>query len=152
MAKLSSFTRNAVAMREGEWINPGAEYGGLEIKSKAMGAAYSDMRAGEIRRLARRPGGEAKIGAEERNVIDIEALNKTCLLDIRGLEHDDGSPVTIAEFKKMILKPEYQELAVIAFQCAGQVGQTNAALIEEAEGNLSNASPSTSSGPITPTS
>lgn len=153
MAKLSTFGRNAKAMREGDWVNPGAEYGGLEIKTKAMNADYADFRTGALRLAVRAEGGnEQKVGAEVRNRIDIEALNTKCLLDIRGLEHADGKPVSIDEFKQMILLPEYGELAIIAFQCAGQVGRVNAAMAQEAEGNSSTALPSTSSGPTTPTS
>ena len=151
MAKLSAFTRDAKAMREGAWINPGDEYG-FQIKAKAMGAAYSDRRADKMRAVARNTvGGESKVKSEDRNKIDIESLCEVCLLDVRGLEHDDGRPVTIAEFKQMILQPEYTELAVISFQCAGQVGQTNAALIEQAEGNSLTGSSTTSNGLTTET-
>ena len=136
MAKLSTFSRNAKAMKEGDWVNPGAEYGGIEIKTKAMNSEYADARANALRLAAREFfGNEAKIGSEKRNKIDIQALIDNCLLDIRGLEHADGRPVSIDEFNQMILEPQYGELAIIAFQCAGQVGRVNANMVEEAEGN-----------------
>ncbi len=135
MAKLSSFSRDGRAMREGEWINPGAEYGGLEIKTKAMSAAYADARAARLRRAARMAGGEHKIGQDERNAIDLACLIETCLLDVRGLEHDDGSEVTFKEFCELLPKPEHSELAILAFNCAGQVGQRHADQVEAAEGN-----------------
>lgn len=149
MAKLSTFARNPVAMREGEWINPGPEYNGIEIKSKAMGSAYTDMRASKMRRAARLVGGEDKVGSKERNQIEIESLNETCLVDVRGLDHADGKTVTIKEFKELILLPEYGELAIMSFTCAVRVGQNNAALVEEAEGNLLSDSGSISNGPNT---
>lgn len=135
MAKLSSFSRNGKAMREGEWINPGPEYGGIEIRTKAPGPAYADARAAKLRRAARIAGGEAKVGQEQRNAIDVEALIEHCLLDVRGLEHDDGRPVTFDEFCKLLQQEEHAELAILAFTCASQVGQRKADQLEEAEGN-----------------
>ena len=135
MTKLSTFSRDARAMRDGDWISPGPEYGEIEIKTRAMGPTYSDARAAMIRREARLAGGEQKIGQKRRNEIDLECLIKHCLLDVRGLTHDDDTAVTFAEFCDLLPKPEHAELAVLAFTCAGLVGQSKAVQIEEATGN-----------------
>ena len=133
--KLSSLTRNARAMREGEWISPGVEYGDLEICLKAIGGKYADERAAKMKFAARRAGGMDKIGFEIQNKIDIETLIETCLIDVRGLEHEDGTPVTLAEFRDLLQLPESRELATITFTCAGLVGQKLEAQKEEAAGN-----------------
>ena len=141
MAKLNTFSRDGDAMRNGEWVNPGTEYGGIQIRTRALGAAYADARAGRLKRAAREAGREDLIGQAEKNRIDIEALCETCLLDVRGLQHDDapdgtpGGDVTIAEFKELILKDEHAELALLAFLCAQMVGQKRKLQAEIAAGN-----------------
>lgn len=134
MAKLSTFSRDPDAMRNGAWMNPGVEYG-FEIKTKAMGSAFADNKAARMKRAARLAGGEDKIGQEVENQINVQALVDECLLDVRGLENDDGSNVTIDEFKALILLPENSELAVICFRVAGAVGLKTAAQLEAATGN-----------------
>ncbi len=140
--KVTSFRRDAKAMRDGEWVSPGPEFGDVEIKTRAMMSAYYDSLNAKTAREARRVGGENKIGQQFKNRVIIEAMIDHCLLDIRGLEHDDGTPITIAEFRDMIREEDYAELATMALQATIQVGRQRDDELQDAVGNSPAASTS----------
>lgn len=133
--KVGSFKRDPRAMREGEWVPAGPEFGELTIKTKAMGTAFADAQQAMLRREARLAAGEANIKQEKRNAIFAECLIQHCLLDVKGLEHDDGSAVTFPEFCEMLRLEEFSELAIVATNCAAQVGRRAAVQAEDAAGN-----------------
>lgn len=135
MVQLSTFGRDLKAMKEGEWIVPAIEFPEVRIRTKAMGSEYADNQAARMKRAARNYGGEAKIGQAERNLINIEALIETCLLDVEGFTNDDGTATTFGQFCDAIRKEENNQLAVMCFESAQQVGQRRAELAENAKGN-----------------
>jgi hypothetical protein len=137
MAKLSDFHLNVKAMREGEWVSMGAEFGDLEIKTKAMGDGYHKMQSDLLRREARLAGGEDKIPAVKKREINVKCLVECCLLDVRGLTQDDGvTPVSFKEFCELLAEEAYAEMAVLALRATIEVGTKRAAKKEEAKGNL----------------
>ena len=133
--KVGSFRRDARAMRDGEWVSPGPEFGEVEIKTRAMLPAYYDKLAALTAREARRVGGENKIGMEFRNRSIVACLVEFCLQDIRGLEHDNGEPVTFEQFVEMIGQEDYSELATMAIVATAQVGRSRDDELSDAVGN-----------------
>lgn len=134
--KVGSFRRDAKAMRDGEWVSPGPEFGEVEILTRAMLPAYFDAVNAKTAREARRVGGEAKIGQAFRNKVIVDCLIEHCLMDIRGLENDDGSPVSFEQFCDMIQQEEFSELATMALQATNQVGRSRDDELADALGNL----------------
>ena len=147
--KVGSFRRDARAMRDGEWVSPGPEFGEVEIKTRAMLPAYYDKLAALTAREARRVGGENKIGMEFRNRAIVQCLVEFCLQDIRGLEHDDGKPINFDEFVEMIGQEDYAELATMAIVATAQVGRSRDEDVADATKNLPPASPIISGGAVT---
>ena len=142
--KVGSFRRDAKAMRDGEWVSPGPAYGEVEIRTRAMLPSYYDRLAAMNAREARRVGGEDKIGMSFKNSSIIEALIDHCLLDIRGLENDDGSAVTFAQFCEMIRQEDFAELATMAIVATSQVGRSREDELADATKNSPRPSPTTS--------
>jgi hypothetical protein len=134
MADLNTFRRNAKAMAEGEWINPGAEFGGIEIQCKALGFRYFDSVERKLKRAARLSGGEDQITSETRARINLESLIEECLLDVRNLTKG-GETVAFAEFCELVLDPGYGELGAICFKACSMVGRQLAVDLQDAAKN-----------------
>ena len=139
MAEISAFKRDANAMRDGAWINPGSEYGGIEIRCRALGYAYLDAVAAGRKRAAREAGGEERIRSETLAMINVEAMISTALIDVRGL-NEGGAAVSFERFCDLVRDPAYGELTAVAFAACGQVGRQKAADMEDAQGNSGSAS------------
>lgn len=135
MATLKSFRRDARAMREGDWVSPGAEFDGLEIRCRFLGFDYADAVALKTRQSARLPGGEDRLTSEQRSRINLDAMIETALLDVRGLQDDTGAPVPFADFIDMLRDPAYGQLATLAFQCCMMVGRQRETDRQDAAGN-----------------
>jgi hypothetical protein len=135
MAKLSSFKRNTTAFNEGEWVrpDPGED---LEIKARGLGDAYADAQAAKQRRAAKSFGGDTeKLPVAMKRRINVECLIDHALMDVRGLEHEDGKPVGFEEFCDMLRSDDYPGLVALSFTAAAMVGDAQRADIEEAKGN-----------------
>ena len=130
--KVGTFRRDARAMREGEWVSPGPEFEDVEIKTRAMLPVYHDQYAIRVAREARRVGGEANIGIEFRNRLVVDLIIAHCILDIRGLEHDDHTPILFEEFCEMIRDESYADLAAMAIKATGAVGRARDDVREDA--------------------
>lgn len=146
MVDISSFRRDARAMRDGAWVSPGPEYGALEIFTRAIGHRYRDHVAAATRAAAKQYLSEERIPAEVRDGIATEALITCCLLDVRGLS-DNGQPVTFARFCDLIRDPAFGELNNASFICAGLVGRQQGEERDAALGNSPSTSASTSAAP-----
>lgn len=133
--KVGSFRRDARAMRDGEWVSPGPEFGEVEIKTRAMLPAYYDALNARTAREARRVGGANKIGMKFQNSNVVDCLIEYCLQDIRGLEQDDGTAVTFDQFCEMIRQEDFAELAAMAIQATAQVGRCRDDELQDAVGN-----------------
>jgi hypothetical protein len=131
---INSLKRDARAMRDGEWVSPGPEYGTLEIKTRALGPRFQDARAGAMKLAARAHLTEDRIPSEERERIVTEALITECLLDVRGLT-EGGQPVDFKRFCVLVRDPAYGELNNAAFIAAGLVGRARQAATTDAVGN-----------------
>ncbi|MBB3264056.1 hypothetical protein FHW79_001671 [Azospirillum sp. OGB3] len=150
MAKLSSFKRDTTAFNDGDWVrpDPGEDF---EIRTRGLGDAYADAQAAKQRRAAKGFGGDAeKLPVAMKRRINVECLIDHALLDVRGLEHDDGRSVSFSEFCDMLRSDEYPTLVAAAFTAATMVGDAQRADVEDAAGNSAPGSASSSNGAATP--
>lgn len=134
MVDISSFRRDAKAMRDGEWVSPGPEYGDFKVHTRALGNKFHDAVAARMKLIARNYGGEDRIPSDVRADIGNEELIKHCLIGIDGL-NDGGVPVTFERFCQMIKDPSYGELSNAVFLAASMVGRNRTADLKEAAGN-----------------
>ena len=142
MVDISSFRRDAAAMRDGEWVDPGPEFGGMRLKCRFLGYQYLDAVAAQTRALARQLGGEGLISSEQRSRINVDAMIETGLIDVEGLS-EGGQAVTIERFVALLRDPNYREMVSLCFECCSRVGRQRQAAMEEAAGNWSAASATT---------
>ncbi|KAA8387768.1 hypothetical protein FKW31_03780 [Acetobacter sp. DmW_136] len=144
MAKLSSFTRNATAIAEGTPVTVGVTDQFI-IVTKGMTADYADRlwalrRAAVIRyntglSVTDVPVTESTLPPSMDDVCQAQALSEKCLIDVQGLENDDGSPIDIATFNEMITHRENRALLGLALQAAASVGRATKEQLKAAEGN-----------------
>ncbi|MFC4169605.1 hypothetical protein [Teichococcus aestuarii] len=135
MAKITKFRKNSAAIREGEWIKPGEEYDDLEILTRGFTDEYLDAQAQKLRRAAASWHGQDRIPVKIKRDINTELLLRYVILDVRNLQHGDGTAVTLEQFKQMLLDPDYDELLLACYRAASQVGQVRQGDLEEAVGN-----------------
>jgi hypothetical protein len=137
MAKLSAFRTDSAAIKGGEWIRVGEEYDDLEILTRGITDEYLDAQATRQRRAANGFNGDvSKIPSAIRRAINVECLVLHTVIDLRNLQHDDGAPVTLAQFQDLLRNPDYGDLVVACYKAAGQVGVRRKADSEEASGNF----------------
>jgi hypothetical protein len=141
MVDLSTFKRDARAMRDGEWVSPGPEYGDLMIHTRALGPRFQDARAARLRAAGKQFLTEDRIPSEVRDRINTDTLVDECLIDVRGLA-EGGKAIDFKRFCELIRDPAYGELNNAAFIAAGLVGRSQQADIEAAVGNSQTASAS----------
>lgn len=149
MVSLSAFRQNSTAIKQGDWVSPGEEFGDLEIRTRGFVDAYFDAKAALERSAARRLGVEVfALPAAEQRAITVECVRRHLVIDVRNLTHDvgdrAGQPVTIEEFREMLGHPDLQDLTMGTLKAAAKVGQSRKADLDEAVGNLSRPSDSTS--------
>ena len=146
MAKLSQFKRNTKAFTEGTWKrpDPGSD---LEILSRGYTDTYYDAQASKQRAAAKGFNGDTeKLPVAIKRRINIDCLIAHVLVDVRGLEGEDGKPVSFATFCDLIRDPDYSDLANAAFAAASMVTNEREADLADTEGNSSPASAGTSNG------
>lgn len=134
MADLANFKR--VMPKDGEWVNPGDEYDGLEILTRGFTDEYTDMRNALLRRVSmqRYRGDATKITTAENRELTIDCLEAKCLLGVRNASMN-GEPVDLPMFLKMLRDPEYSDLYTAALVACANVGR---ALTADAEDDVKN--------------
>lgn len=147
MTKLSNFRVDPKALREGEWQPLGEEFGTIEVLTRGLTDKYEDARSARQRLAAKAYGGDAeKLKVAVRKRINTECLVEFCLMDVRGVDDDDGSPLSIEKFGQMLVSGEYPDVLQACFQAAQRVGKQTAEDLEDAVGNSSPLSATDSSG------
>ena len=144
MAKISSFTRNAAAIAEGTPVTVGVT-DQFVIVTKGMTADYADRlwalrRAAAIRYNTGLSATDVPVDPNNLppsmdDACQAQALSEKCLIDVQGLENDDGTPIDIATFKEMITHRENRALLALALQAAASVGRATKEQLQAAEGN-----------------
>ena len=133
MAKLSALLVNAKAIADGEWHSPGEEFDDLQFKVRGMTDKYRDSLARKLRKAAQGFGGDtSRIPSDIFRSLLCDAINEHILLDVRGLEDEDGKAITIEQLRKMLPSIEATDLRDGVIRCATQVGRVKAEDLAEA--------------------
>lgn len=148
MASLSKFRRDTSIIKQGQWVTVGENDDTFEILTRGSTAPFRDAiaryRHDAVRDLNRKrqPGSDAYDLATLPPSVDDACLGRAlvehCVLDLRGLSHDDAGqqPVTLDEFRDMLRDPEtFGGLAGLAFAAVGRVNENATAERAEAVGN-----------------
>lgn len=143
MAKLGSMKLNTVS--DGEWVQVNETGEPFEVKVRGYGNKYRDYYNGLLRDARRRANRQSLPGAEAYDIGDLppsvvdecqaKAINEHVLIDVRGLEHDDGRVVAVDELKEMLLDPAWKLLVGLISQAALHVTIATKTEVEQAEGN-----------------
>lgn len=142
--RLKDVVKNSAAIKNGEWVALGEEFGEVEVLTRGLTDPFLDAQAAKQRQAAKGFGGEvARLPVATRRKINIDCLNKHVLLDVRGLTDDEGRALTIDEFKDLLYDPAYEELVTACFLAAKQVGERRDDDLGDAAGNFAPASAGT---------
>ena len=137
-------------MKIGEWINPGDDFGGLEILTRSFTKEYTVYRDAKMRQAMRRAGVdiEAKLDPDVRAEIAIQCYLDKMFIDVRGINDTDGkTPLTAERYRVLIWEENYRPILFGAgIRAAGMVGQRAEQDIEDASKNSPTPSDTTSSG------
>lgn len=146
MASIGAFRLNKDAIAEGEWIEVGADDAKFEIRARGAVSAYRDGLAALREEAARKHnrkarGGETAVTPDRLPpTIDDQcqgmALADHIVLDVRGLDHDDGKPVTVEEYRAMLRDAEtYGMLIRFTVEAAIAVQMRHTGQVEKATKN-----------------
>lgn len=134
--KLSKIAINSRAIEAGRWVNI-PDLPGVSLKVRGLGNA-------DYRKLAAKLGEEIPradkvkgISFETRDDIEIKLLIEAVLIDWRGLENDDGSPLAYSrEIAESVLpNPDFKPLRDAVMWAAAVVGDDELASDEAAAKN-----------------
>ncbi|MDQ1081447.1 hypothetical protein [Pseudoroseomonas cervicalis] len=135
MAKLDSLRVNARAMREGEWIDLPEGFDGLRLLVRAQGRAYLDGRAKLMKEAAEPYGGKEELIPEEvLDEVSARAAGQHLLIDVENL-HGAHGPVTVEQYRDLMIEPDRLPLVTAVFIASGQVGRKLDIDQKVAEGN-----------------
>jgi hypothetical protein len=137
MAKLSKFKIIAGAILAGAWVRVGDDFDDMEIQTRGYTDAFNDARAANLRKAAQYAyGGDvSRIPGARFREINAECIIEYCLIDVRNVSNDDGTPMTFADFCDALRDPAYQEIYVAVLRAIGMVGYIKATDVETATGN-----------------
>lgn len=144
MAKLSNFLRNTKAITDGETVTVGPAGMTFQVTTRGFTLAYRDRLAALRREAARtlnraqQPGATAYLPdglpPSTEDKCQGQALADECIIDIAGLD-DDGTPVTVEQFRDLIASGEVPFLTSLAFGAAARVSDSRIGEKAAAEGN-----------------
>lgn len=147
MAKIGDLRLNTSS--QGEWVLVDGSIT-FEVKVRGTGPEYQDYYNALLRAAARRANRASAPGTPAYSPDDLppsladqctaQAVADKMLVDVRGLEHDDGRPVSVAELREMLVDPDWKMLASLVLQAGFKVTAGIATEREQAEGNLKPAS------------
>ena len=137
MAKLSDFVTDPRAMLDGMWVRVDpAKFGELEILSCGFTDEMLDARAELEWAVADRLGVDRnRLPNAEQRQVNATLLERYLIKDIRGLEDDDGKPISVEQFHRFMHQPGYENLSNAAWQAARRISTTTAKQMESALGN-----------------
>ena len=108
--KLSAMKIDPALSEQGDWVENIPDLPGIRIK--ARGTNNSDYRALEAKLVREIPRAERIEGVapKEQDRIAGQLLLQTVVLDVEGLEDDDGTPLTYSRElgAKLLLDPEFR--------------------------------------------
>lgn len=147
MARLKDFRVDTKALNDGIWVRVGEEYGDLEILARGTTDAFFDAKnALETKYVTQYGGSRDAIPNAILRDINAQLLEKHLIVDVRNLEGDDGQPLSVTEFHKLMYDAEYSRLSAAAWRAVGRASNQFASQVEMAVGNLPTPSKSNSTG------
>jgi hypothetical protein len=140
MASLTAHRTNTAAVKAGEWVPLGPDYGDIEIFTRGQTDDYLDAQATRQRTAARGFNGDTtRLPVAIRRAINIGLLLEMMLMDVRNLTEEPtaeekaaalaekrkpvGRTIEIEEFKEMLRSPDWAEVAGACFAAAERVGR-----------------------------
>lgn len=139
MANLKEFRTDVRAINEGTWI-PILEFG-FEIQVRGLTDGYWDARTLRMQKAAEAYGNdEKKIPNAEQRRINASLMEDFLIIGVRNLLGDDGEPVSVETFHKLLYQEDYQRLSRMCFDAAAKVSTRSIAQLEYAEKNSQPAS------------
>lgn len=124
MAKLKSLLTDLVSLNEGTWVevNP-SMYDDLRIKTRGFTDKFYDAQTARLRkaRIERNLGPDEPLPNNIQRDINSRLAQEFLVLEVSGLEHDDGSPVPIDEFKQLMSHENAGRLVRAVFEAAARV-------------------------------
>lgn len=142
MAKLARLKRYEAP--EGEWTTLESEGESFDIRIRPLNPEYHDrehdLRRAEARRLTRQKSGGQIVTSDDLppsaiNRAMAEAVIDTILVDVVGLEHEDGTAMSLSEFKDLLRDDAYNHVVGVIWTAAGKLAAKNRDAVKAAEGN-----------------
>lgn len=159
--KLMNLAAPLAAAANGLWRGPWPEYGELEVKARPFTEAYQADLARSQAELVRQARQDGRLKGREGwddLPLDVRLAHSRSMLldrlvaDVRGVEEDEGKPLTVDRFRELAKDVEtWGPLSEAAHIAVSEVTGDRAALRKAAGGNFVPGSAS-SSGPAKPTS
>lgn len=148
MAKLSDFRSNSKAISDGVWIRVNeALFGPMEVLTRGFDDRFIDAQNSRIKRAAGKYANDRdRIPNAEHREINAALLCEFLVLDVRGLDDDEGKPIEIKEFYRLLFDEDYSALTRACWEAAQRVTSMSKEQLDAALGNSRAPSKSTSSG------
>ena len=151
--KLSSLARDMRAVEGGVWVQPNPAEG-AEFRVRAVTAKYKMRRDGMVARLTRQHRQWDAVPEEIKAAEQARILFEELVLDLRGIFHDDGRPVTLAEYRALASTFRGGPALDLAFAAVDMATARRESDAQDAVGNSSPSSPpateATASPPCSP--
>lgn len=145
MAKLSAFSLDATRVQEGETIEVGPIGNTFHITTRGFTPGYRDglynLKQNTASRLNRtlQPGATRytpeTLPPSEDDRLQGQAIATHCVIDVTGLQNDDGSVITVDDFRHLLASGEHPMLIALAISAAARVGEGQEQAHQDAVGN-----------------
>ncbi|AHJ69335.1 hypothetical protein [Granulibacter bethesdensis] len=153
MAFLEDLTVDAEAIEAGAWVRVDPrQFDDLEIRTRGFTDAFTDAQAAALDRLAVKYNGRAQIPNADQRILNAQLLRDYLILDVRNLNHRDGTPVSLNDFLDLLAKREGVKLASACWIAVGKVTSASRDDLADMEGNSVTSSATSSNGETLKTS
>lgn len=133
--KLNTMLRDMRAITDGAWVRPNGPQDDLEVKARGYTPGYRQKAEETFNAWQRLYGSPSKVPEDIGARTLAELLFDHCIIDLRGLEHDDGRPVTVGEAREIAGTVEGQPLYAVFKAAVDLVDARRKADAEDIAGN-----------------
>lgn len=138
--KLSSLKIDAAKIEAGEWIEDIPGMGDLALKVRGLdNADHGNLRSRLFEAIPRSKKHNGRItDPAEADRLTARCLSEAVLLDWRGLEEEDGSPIPFSKERafEILSNPDMRSLREAVVEAAARVGRDDAESLKADAGNL----------------
>ena len=126
--KLSQIAINAKAEESGRWM-PASGLLGVDVKVRGVNNSAARAKRAKVAEQI----GRKKLSDAEAEALHIDVIAETILLDWRGIENEDGTPLTCDDESKRALlgNPDMRLLREAVVMAATLVGEDDLAAAEQ---------------------